>query len=115
MTPGVQAVRVTEESPTRQIIQIDIHVLWKRLTLVFEVERNPPHASRFRLHNPAIGDYLGVCRFVPVEGGTRVELATWLKPAMRIPSGLVLWVERATFLPGIRRFLDACGQGAPTA
>ncbi|MBI1992089.1 MAG: hypothetical protein HYS71_02460, partial [Candidatus Omnitrophica bacterium] len=42
MTPGVTAVRFLEQSPTRQVIQLDVKVLWKTLQLTFEVEQEPP-------------------------------------------------------------------------
>jgi len=108
MTPGVTAVRFVENTPRRQVIQIDVKVLWKKLTLTFEVEQDPPTAVRFRLVNQEIGEYRGVCLFRSERTQTSVELATWLKPAVRVPAGLVLWVERVTLLEGIRHFLEAC-------
>ena len=119
--PGVTAVRFLEESPTRQVIQLDIKVLWKILQLTFEVERDPPNALRFRLANQAIGEYLGLCTFEEASGlatrddskpATTVELSTWLKPSRPIPLGLVLLVERMTLLPGVKNFLKGCEQAA---
>ena len=88
MTPGVQAVRVLEESPTRQVIQLDIRILWKILQLRFEIEQDPPEAIRFRLFHEAVGEYRGVVRLVDLEDddaqtGTSVQLSTWLRPARR--------------------------------
>lgn len=108
MTPGVEHVQFLEDTSARQVIQIDMKVLWKKLRLVFEIEREPLTITRFRMLNEAIGDYRGVCRISPEGGQTRVELATWLKPAVRVPTGLILWVERAVMLKGIREFLEAC-------
>jgi len=114
MTPGVSAVRFLEDSPTRQVIQIDVKVLWKTLVLTFEVEREPPHAVRFRLVNEQVGEYRGVCLMQPEGEQTAVELATWLKPAVRVPGGLILWVERVVLLHGIRNFLETCEHSAST-
>lgn len=112
MTPGVRSVQVVEESENRRVIAIEIKVLWKELRLVFEVEQEPPDAVRFRLVHEAIGDYRGVCWLRAVEHDqTRVEMATWLKPAVRVPSGLVLWVKRSVMLKGIRNFLETCRAG----
>ena len=116
MTPGVTAVRYLEQSNTYEKIEVDVKILWKTLTLTFEVEKDPPRAVRFRLVDEALGDYRGVCLFQPVspeaaDGGreaTRVELATWLQPARPVPMRLLLYVERVTLLQGARRFLKAC-------
>jgi len=110
MTPGVTAVRMIEQTPTRQVIQIDIKVLWKTLRLRFEIEQERPDAVRFRLVNPELGEYRGVCLMRQEPNHTQVELATWLKPAVRLPSGLILSVERIVLLRGIRNFLETCEQ-----
>lgn len=115
MTPGVTAVRFLERSPERQVIQVDVKVLWKTLTLTFEVEQEPPTAMRFRLRNELLGEFRGVSIFeeVPTPGGgatTAVELSTWLKPSRPVPVGLLLIVERMTLLRGVERFLDTCDQ-----
>ncbi len=108
MTPGVSAVTILEETPTRRVIQIDMKVLWKTIRLVFEIEQEPPKAVRFRLVNRFVGDYRGVCLMRPEGSGTAVELATWLQPAVRVPKGLVLSVERMLVLKGVREFLKTC-------
>lgn len=113
MTPGVSGVRFLERTPTRQVIQVDITVLWKQLTLVFEVEPDPPTATRFRLVNPTLGEYRGVALMRPEGVQTRVELATWFKPAVRVPGRLVLLVERLVMLRGIRNFLKSCEPPRP--
>ncbi len=118
VTPGVTAVRFLENTPTRQVIQIDVKVLWKTVQLTFEVEQDPPKATRFRLVNKALGEYRGVCTFeesaAPGKEGapasTQVELATWLKPARPVPMGLLLYVERVTFMEAARSFLKQCEQ-----
>lgn len=114
MTPGVEHVQFLEDTPARQVIQIDIKVLWKKLRLVFEIEREPQTVTRFRLMNEVVGEYRGVCRISPEGAQTRVELATWLQPAVRVPTGLILWVERAAMLKGIRGFLEACERASAT-
>ncbi|MBI3321850.1 MAG: hypothetical protein HYZ91_06250 [Candidatus Omnitrophica bacterium] len=120
-TPGVTAVRVVEESADRQVIQLDVKVLWKTLTLTFEVEQDPPKALRFRLVHPALGEYRGVCLFeetrdVERQGfphrATPVALSTWLKPSRPVPLGLLLVVERMALLQGIKGFLEACDRQA---
>ncbi len=115
MPPGVESVQFLERTPTREVIQVDVRVLWKTLRLMFEVEQEPPNAIRFRLANQAIGEYRGLCLFSPVtatsSGGsssTTVELSTWLKPARPVPMGLVLLVERMTLLQGAKSFLKSC-------
>ena len=115
MTPGVTAVRVLKPQPNRQVIQVDIKVLWKTLQLTFEIEQDPPHEISIRLTNQAIGEYRGVCLFdeAPTAGGaaspeTRVEIATWLKPARPVPLRLLLLVERTSMLRGVRNFLETC-------
>jgi hypothetical protein len=114
LTPGVIAVRYLEQSETREVIQVDVKVLWKTLRLTFEVEKEPLRAVRFRLTNDAIGEYRGVSLFEELPGRagapprTTVELATWLKPAHPIPPGLLLMVERMTMLQASKRFLEAC-------
>jgi len=118
VTPGVTAVRFLENTPTRQVIQIDVKVLWKMVQLTFEVEQDPPKATRFRLVNKALGEYRGVCTFeesvAPGKEGapaaTQVELATWLKPARPVPTGLLLYVERVTLMKAARSFLKQCEQ-----
>lgn len=115
MTPGVVAVRYLEDQPTRQVIQVDVKVLWKTLTLTFEVEQDPPRAMRFRLVNKALGEYRGVCTFTQGSSAatTQMELATWLQPARRVPMGLLLYVQRVTFLESARSFLKQCRQHQP--
>lgn len=118
-TPGVTAVRFLERQPTRQVIQLDVKVLWKKLQLNFEVEQDPPSAVRFRLVNRALGEYRGVCVFRDAGGetgpaaSTDVELATWLKPSRPVPMHLLLMVERMTLLQGAAGFLKTCEQHAP--
>ena len=115
MTPGVTAVRVLEQTPTRQVIEVDVKVLWKSVRLHFEMEQEPPETLRFRMNTPALGDYLGVARLRPVSSGqTEIELSTWLSPTVRVPRGLVIWVERGAMLGGIRNFLKTCEHASPT-
>lgn len=118
MTPGVTAVRYLERSDTHEKIAIDVKILWKTLTLTFDVEKEAPRIMRFRLVNKALGEYRGVCRFDAAPASkdgmpsTTVELATWLKPAHPVPMRLLLTVERMTMLQGARKFLDAIDQQA---
>ena len=112
MTPGVTAVRYVEQTPTHDVIQIDVKILWKSFTLAFEVDKEPPAIVRFQLDNPTLGQYRGLCRFDEAGPGTEVELATWLKPARPVPLGLLLVVERATMLHGLKEFLRVCERSA---
>lgn len=114
MTPGVTAVRYLERSDTHEKIAIDVKILWKELTLVFDVEKEAPRIMRFRLVNKALGEYRGVCTFDPSPDGasTAVMLATWLKPARPIPMRLLLMVERMSMLQGARKFLEGIDQQA---
>ena len=118
-TPGVTAVRFLEESETRQIIEVDAKVLWKTLTLRFEVEQDPPKAMRFRLAHAIIGEYRGVCTFTDDADATgrratRVDLSTWVQPARRVPIGLILVAERMMFLSAAEEFLATCARQART-
>ena len=116
--PGVKAVRYLEQSPTREVVQLDVKVLGKRLTLTFEVEKEPPRMIRFRLVNEAVGEYRGVCVYEerPAggagahQGGTTMALSTWLKPARPVPMRLLLIVERIALLQGAREFLERCDE-----
>lgn len=120
---GVTAVRYLERSPAREVIQIDVKILWKSLTLTIEVEQEPPRTLRFRFVNNGIVDYLGVCTFeermVSVPGkppapATVVELSTWLKPGRPVPMRLLLIVERTAMLNATKMFLKECERkGAP--
>jgi hypothetical protein len=108
MTPSVDRVEIIQESPTRQVVILSAKVLWKRLKLRFEIEQEPPRAVRFRLVNPRIGEYRGVCLLTPEGDRTAFELATWLKTPVPVSSGLILWAERVILLDGIREFLKTC-------
>lgn len=108
MTPGVSSVRFLEKTPTRQVVQVDVKVLWKDLTLTFEIEQDPPQAIRFRLVNDFIGEYRGVGRFRAEQSGTAVDVSTWLQPAVKISPGLIIWAERIVMMKGIRNFLETC-------
>ena len=120
MTPGVTAVRFLEQSPKRQVIQLDVKVLWKTVRLTFEVEQEPPREIRFRWADPAFGEIRGLCLFeetsptveAPVASGrTAVEMATWFKPSRPVPMGLLLVVERIAMLRATKTFLQACDPG----
>ena len=108
-TKDVKAVRILEETPNRQVVDVDVKIFWKRVTLRFEVEREAPHILRCRLRNAWIGEYLALANFdaAPKES-TTVRLSTWFHPAVRVPSGLVLYAERVVLLHGIRAFLKTC-------
>ncbi len=119
ITPGIVAVRYVEQEPTRQVIEMDVKILWKMLTLTFEIEQDPPNAIRFRWADRRFGEYRGVCVFRevadPAEGAmaaTDVELSTWLKPSRPVLMGLLLGVERMTLLRATREFLEACDGNA---
>ena len=116
LTPGVTAVRYLEQTPTRQVIQIDVRVLWKSIQLNFEIEQEPPDVLRFRLVNELLGEYRGVMRLQDPSGEarssepahTQVEMSTWLKPAVPVPLTLLAVVERIVLLQGTREFLETC-------
>ena len=107
-------MRYLEHSDTYERIQMDVKVLWKSLTLNFEIEKDPPRLLRFRLMNPSVGEYRGLCRYEehvdPKTGRTMtsVDLATWLDPAKPVPLRILLAVERMAMLQGARKFLEAC-------
>ena len=108
MTPGVTAVRYRERTERREVIDVDVKILWKTLTLTFEVEKDPPAAVRFRLVNQALGEYRGVSKFDETADGTVVELLTWLKPNRPVPMRLLLVFERMGMLSAAREFLERC-------
>lgn len=108
MTPGVSDVRFLENTPTRQVVEADVKVLWKDLTLKFEIEQDPPRAIRFRLVNDFIGEYRGVGLFRESGTGTAIEVSTWVRPAIKIAPGLIVFAERVVMMKGIRNFLVTC-------
>ena len=115
MTPGVRAVRIIDQEPHHQVIEVELKVLWKLLTLRFEVEQDPPQAMRFRWRDERFGEYRGVCLLeeVPGVGGaasttTRIELATWFQPVHPVPMRLLLGVERIAMLGAVKEFLKTC-------
>ena len=122
MTPGVTAVRFLEQSPSRQVIQLDVKVLWKTLQLTFEVEQEPPREIRFRWADQRFGEIRGLCVFeepppptqpgtaVRASASTTVEMATWFKPSRPVPLGLLLVVERVALLHAAKAFLESCEQ-----
>lgn len=119
--PGVQAVRYIERSDTREIIELDVKVLWRELTLHLDIEKQAPGLLRFQMRNPGIGEYRGLCRYEAVtdpatgQPATEVDLSTWLVPAKPIPLRLLLAVERMAMLQGAKRFLEAAEQPPKTA
>lgn len=113
ITPGVRAVRYLEQSPTRQVIQLDLKILWKDLTLTFEVERDPPREVRFRWLDHRFGEFRGVCAFEELAASetngaptTNVDMATLFKSTRPVPMNLLLAVERLALLQAVRRFLE---------
>ncbi len=122
-TPGVTAVRFTENTPTRQVIQVDIKVLWKKLTLTFEIEEESEQVMKFRMANKALGEYRGVSVFTPLTSPegiplTEIELSTWLKTSRPVPNRLLLAIERMAMLQGAEEFLkdlERCNSERVTA
>ena len=111
ITPGVTAVRYVERTERREVIEVDVKILWRSLTLRFEVEKEPPAIVRFRLVNEALGEYRGLSRFEEAgTGQTTVDLVTWLKPNRPVPIRLLLVVERIAMLQASREFLERCEQ-----
>ncbi|MDP3722329.1 MAG: SRPBCC family protein, partial [Candidatus Omnitrophota bacterium] len=92
MTPGVTAVRWIERQEHRQVLQVDVKVLWKRLTLTFEVEQDPPTAMRFRLVHPIVGEYRGLCVFeasaAPKAGSPAFAVSPWRQPGEEGEAGV---------------------------
>lgn len=113
-TPGVMDIKMLEDTPDRQVIQVDAKVLWKTIRFVFEVEHHAPQHVTFRMANTALGVFEGVCVFEDApgspgsQGGTVVELSTRLKPSRAVPLRLLLAVERMTFLQSAKEFLKEC-------
>jgi len=116
MVPGLRELRVIEDTPKRQVVEIDIKILWAELTLTFEIEREPPEALRFRLVNKQIGQYIALYSLDEPGGAvvsmdpavTQVELSAWLMPARPVPVGMLVTAERMIFLRTAREFLKAC-------
>ena len=109
ITPGVTAVRYVARSERRDVIEVDVKILWKSLTLRFEVEKEPPALVKFRLVHEALGEYRGLSRFEEAGAGqTAVDLVTWLKPNRPVPIRLLLVVERIAMLQASRKFLERC-------
>lgn len=115
MAPGVQAVRVREEGPNRKVVQVDVKILWKSLTLNFEFEEDPPNAVRFRWKDARFGEYIGLATFsdVPAKpehspARTSVTVSTRFMPYSPAPLRLLLGVERVAMLSATRDFLKSC-------
>lgn len=115
MTPGVHGVRIIHEGPNRQVIDIDLKVLWKEFTLRFEMEQEPPNAVRFRWADARFGEYRGIARFEEVPGSgpqdapsTRVDLSTRFTSPRPVPVHLLLGVERLAMLSAAKEFLKTC-------
>lgn len=116
LTPGVKAVRYLEQTPTRQVIQLDVQVLWITTQMTFEVEQDPPNAVRFRMVHDLVGEYRGVLLLKDPAGAfrssspanTALEMATWLKPNRPVALGLLATVQRMILLRGVRDFLRTC-------
>ncbi len=115
MTPGVQAVRIRQEGANRKVVQIDMKILWKELTLTFEFEEDPPDTLRFRWYDNRFGEYIGIAVFTesvaksekePAQ--TTVELSTHFESYRPVPLRLLLGVERAAMLSATRDFLKSC-------
>ena len=115
--PGVLAVQYLERRPERQVIQVDLKVLWRTLRLTFEVEQEAPNAIRFQLIHQYVGEYRGLCVFEELpsasadgarSAATRVNLTTWYQPSRPVPLRLLLLVERIALLQGIESFLASC-------
>lgn len=110
MTPGILAVRRTAQGANRETIEVDIKVLWKRMTLRFEVEREPPEAVHLRWADARFGEFVGVASFEAASDQTQVELSTHFKPLRPVPMRLLLGVERLAMMGAVRNFLKACEQ-----
>jgi hypothetical protein len=108
LTPEVEKVVWVEKSQQRQVIQMTLKVLWKRLVLNFEIEQDSPNRIRFRMTSTRIGEYIGVCILTADGNGTRLDISTRLNTPVKLPSGLLLWVQRSAMLSGIRSFLKNC-------
>jgi hypothetical protein len=108
-TPGIRQVAILERQPNRQVLQVDVKVLWKEVSLRFDVEQSPPAMIRFRWLGGPHGTYEGLCLFEPAEAGeaTQVRLSTRLQLARRVPARLLLTAERVMMLHAARAFLDS--------
>ena len=108
----VKSLTMLEDTDTRKVIRVTVKVLWKTLTFTFVVEQEPPETIRFALVEQNLMIYRGVCRLRPDGEGTRLEVATLVKPAVRVPFGLLVLAERVVILQGVRDFLKLC-EAAP--
>lgn len=114
--PGLRAFRTIEDTPERKVIEMDIKILWKEMTLTFEIERQPPDVLRFRMISKQIGQYIAVYKLSEPTGVitsmepavTQIEFSTWLMPARPVPMGMLATAERMIFLRMAREFLKAC-------
>ena len=115
-TPGVTAVRYLERTERRQVIQIDMKVLWKRVTLTFEIEQDPPREVRFRWRDDRVGELVGACLFqeaaaaVPTSSATAITFVTQFTSRRPVPMGLLAAVERIAMLQAVKSFLRTCEQ-----
>ncbi len=112
ISPHIVSVALDEDAPERQVVRLELQVLWKRVALRFEIERNPPSAVRFQFSHDQLGTYRGVCTFAEAGGGTRIAASTQLQPSRPRPLQLILALERIVLLRGVRGFLERCEQEA---
>jgi hypothetical protein len=123
IAPGVQSIKVLKEEPDYQVVELVMKVLWYTVTMRFELEREAPELTRFRLMSQELGEYVGYMRLTPTtvetkEGpvvGTAVKMGTWLKPAMPVSTRLILMAERMVLLSSIREFIQDCREAAAAA
>jgi hypothetical protein len=104
MAPGVRQMRYVERGPDRQVIEVDIRVLWKTLTLTFEIEQEQERAVRFRWVNRSLGQFLGVCW---LEDAPAILRPSASPPAAKPPSPAGLGV----FQSSLRQSAAASGAG----
>jgi hypothetical protein len=118
--PGVRAVAVTPQGPDRRLIEVTMRVLWKELRLRFEVEQQRLGAEdevRVRLSHEALGEFLGLCALRDGSGEARsstVRFVSLLRPGRPVPSGVILWAQRAALVRGARNFLASAERSCYT-
>jgi len=115
MAPGVESMRYLEQSETRQVIELTVKVLWKTMTLTFEIEHAAPRMVRFRWRYPGLAEYRGVCTLEEAGEQTVVELSTWLSSKRSLPKRLLLVALRMVMLDGAKNLLQQCEAHPQTA
>jgi hypothetical protein len=117
VSPDIQSMRIVETAGHRTVVEAKVRVLWRVVTMVFEIEETPQEVVRFRLYHSETGEYVGMTRFTPVTAEqapatdgehTGMVVSTRFRFARQVPGAVVLPLQRMILLRGMKRFMEGC-------